>query len=106
MPSLALNVLVVYAILIAVGGVIGFVTGGSKVSLISGLISAAVLAVARYVASTNLTIGLGIAMVGAIVLAGVFGMRLRSTGKFMPAGMLVILSVVTRIVFAIGLAQS
>ena len=106
MATIALYIIVIYAIAIAVGGGIGFLKSKSKVSLISGLGSAALLVVARVVANQNVKAGLAIALATAIALVAVFGMRLRKTGKFMPAGMLAIVSGLAAVAFAIGVLHS
>ncbi|WP_017326374.1 TMEM14 family protein [Synechococcus sp. PCC 7336] len=103
MNAIALIAIVVYAILVAVGGAIGFLKSNSKISLISGLGSAAVLIVARIVASNSPSAGLGIALACAIVLAIVFAVRLRKTKKLMPAGVMIVASAIAAVLFAVAL---
>lgn len=86
-------ILWVYIALLIAGGVMGFVKAGSKASLIASLAFALPLALSasgvvrvRYLAE------------GVVVfLLLFFGRRLTKGGKFMPAGMMVILSLVTLI---------
>ncbi len=54
MISLSLTTIVIYALLIAGGGIMGYVKSNSKVSLGSGLGSAAMLLVARGMAQYSL----------------------------------------------------
>ena len=103
MTSFALNLILVYAIFMAIGGGIGFLTGKSKVSLWSGLGSAALLVVAYFVSRNDFFTGLAIALATAIALCIVFLLRLRKTRKFMPAGLMGIVSAIAAIVFALGL---
>ena len=81
----------VYVALLILGGVMGFVKAGSKASLIASLafgipLAACAAGVIRvpYVAE-----GL------VAFLLVFFGMRLSKGGKFMPAGLMVILSVLS-----------
>ena len=92
-----------YAVFVAIGGVIGFLKSQSKVSLFSGLGSAALLLVAYIVGRGNPTGGWAIALGCAIALCAVFLMRLKKTGKFMPAGLMGIVSAVAAIAFAMNL---
>ncbi|MGK7910996.1 MAG: TMEM14 family protein [Synechococcus sp.] len=92
-----------YAVFVAIGGGIGFLKSKSKVSLLSGLGSAALLVVAYIVSRANPTGGLAIALGCAIALCAVFLMRLKKTGKFMPAGLMGIVSAIAAVVFGWGL---
>lgn len=80
----------IYIVLLLVGGLIGFVKGKSKVSLIMSSVFAALL----------ILCALGIifkAYVADILLAAllvVFAMRLAKTKKFMPAGMMLVVTVI------------
>ena len=86
-------ILWVYIALLVVGGVIGFMKAGSKASLIASASFAAVLALANagvlnYRHLIDILLGL---------LVVVFAMRYAKTKKFMPAGMLILLTVATLI---------
>ncbi len=94
--------ILVYALLVAIGGVIGYVKAKSKQSLLSGLGSGVALAIAWYISLQNPTVGLALAAVIALALLVIFALRFRATGKFMPAGLLAILSLAATAVFAIG----
>jgi uncharacterized membrane protein (UPF0136 family) len=83
--------MLVLAVLVAIGGMIGFLKAQSKASLISGVISGGFLATAYSIAGRNAQQGMIFGAVVCAVLCAVFGVRLRKTGKFMPAGMLLIL---------------
>ncbi len=85
-------VLVGYAVLMVFGGLMGF-RAGSKVSLYAGAGSGvALLAVfgATYLA---LGPGLWVGCALAALLTLMFGQRLAKTGKFMPSGMLLVVSI-------------
>ena len=79
----------VYIVLLVVGGLIGFLKAGSKVSLITSVIAAALLSMCAvrvvfqpYVAD--------IIMAALLIL---FGWRLSETKKFMPSGLMLVLTV-------------
>jgi uncharacterized membrane protein (UPF0136 family) len=94
--------ILVYALLVAIGGVIGYIKAKSNQSLLSGLGSGVALAIAWYVSLQNPTVGLAIATIIALALVIVFALRFRATSKFMPAGLLAGLSLAATGLFAIG----
>ena len=85
----------VYAVLLAVGGVMGFVKARSHASLISGILSAIAAVVALVLARLGNRLGLPLGALLAMVLFVLFGYRyaLRNR-KFMPSGMLAAVSLV------------
>ena len=95
--------ILVYALLVAIGGVIGYVKAKSNQSLISGLGSGVALAIAWYISLQNPTAGLALAAAIAVALLVVFALRFRATKKLMPAGLLAILSLIMTVVFVTAL---
>lgn len=95
-----------YAALILAGGIVGYIKAQSKASLISGIASGVVLAIAGYVARQTPAIGLPLATVLAMVLLIVFAVRFRKTGKFIPAGLMMAISLIATLVFLIGWSAS
>lgn len=87
-------ILYVYAVLLAVGGVMGYVKKGSKPSLIAGLVSAVLAVAAAVVVGTSPQAGLLGGAVLAMLLLGFFGPRFLKGRKFMPAGLMTIVSVI------------
>ena len=79
------------------GGIFGFVKAKSKASLIAGVLSGVLLLVSYFISSDNpnngLLIGLGITSLLAIT----FAIRLAKTKKFMPSGMLLILTIIEEV---------
>ncbi|XP_064101941.1 transmembrane protein 14C-like isoform X1 [Macrobrachium nipponense] len=80
-----------YATAVAFGGVIGYVKAGSVPSLGAGLLFGSVLGYGAYQLSENpsnyyLTLGT------STVLGGMMGMRYLNSGKFMPPGLIALLS--------------
>lgn len=98
--------LLVYAVLLAVGGVMGFIKAGSKVSMVAGLASAALVCVAFGVAVGGPTprdgflVGLGV----SCVLVVMFLQRYLKTRKWMPAGMLLVVSAVMAVLMLVLVA--
>jgi uncharacterized membrane protein (UPF0136 family) len=77
-----------YIVLLVAGGVMGFVKGKSKVSLITSVASALLLTLC---ALNTISFGYSIWILGALLI--VFAMRLMKTKKLMPAGLLTILTI-------------
>ncbi len=80
----------IYVALLAVGGLMGFLKAGSKVSLIMSVAFAIPLAVT---ALGGLPVAVAQVIPGAVAI--VMGVRLAKTKKFMPAGITLIFSVLT-----------
>lgn len=85
------TILWIYIVLLVIGGLIGFLKSGSKVSIITSVIFAALLSLCAlrvifqpYVADI---------LLAALLI--VFGIRLSKTKKFMPSGLMVALTLVT-----------
>jgi len=85
---------IVFGILTIVGGVIGYVKAGSTASIIAGAISGIALLVAAFLLPGNVALGLIIAGVVSIALAGRFIPAFMQTGKVMPAGLMAVLSAI------------
>lgn len=90
--------LLIYAILILAGGIVGYVKAQSSASLIMGTLFAAVIALCSYMTFAKSRAGAFLALAASGVLAAFFGFRFYSSLKFMPAGLMCIMSL---IVFAI-----
>jgi uncharacterized membrane protein (UPF0136 family) len=85
---------IIFGLLTIVGGVMGYVKAGSTASLIAGSISGILLLVAAFLLPNNIAIGLALAAVVSIALAGRFVPAFMKTGQAMPAGLMSILSVI------------
>ncbi|EKQ69487.1 small integral membrane protein [Leptolyngbyaceae cyanobacterium JSC-12] len=97
-------VLLLYAVLVIAGGVMGYLKAQSQPSLISGLISGIALLIAwLIVLFQSYNAGMGLAICLAIALLIVFALRFWKTRKFMPAGLMASLSMVCGMIFAIAL---
>ena len=93
--TFSLKVLWVYIVLLVIGGLIGFFKGKSPVSLILSATFAAalILCAVPNVFDANFRKNLANILMAALLV--VFAIRLAKTKKFMPAGLMLILSVVT-----------
>jgi uncharacterized membrane protein (UPF0136 family) len=86
--------LLLYAVIIAAGGVMGYVAAQSVVSLVNGLVAAVILLVGLAISFKNPTAGFGLSAVVALALAAFFAYRFFTTGKWMPGGITMILSAI------------
>jgi uncharacterized membrane protein (UPF0136 family) len=89
---------IVFGLLTIVGGVIGYVKAGSTASIIAGSISGLLLLGAAFLLSDHLALGLAVAALVSILLAGRFIPAFLKTGHVMPAGLMSVLSVIGIIV--------
>lgn len=99
----AMIALGIYALLLGAGGYIGYARAGSKPSLIAGSIGA-VVAFASLILSYFGGFGFWLGLVLAAMMTVSFAARFRKTGKFLPSGMLGIVSLA--MIALIGLALS
>jgi len=84
------KVLWIYIILLVIGGLIGFLKGKSKVSLIMSVTFAAALSLC----AADIIFKPYVADILLIALLVFFAMRLTKTKKFMPAGLMLVLTIV------------
>ena len=82
-----------YGILLLFGGIMGYVSAKSKPSLISGVVSGLLLFASAFLQWIEIPTGLVLAQIITVILAIVFVIRLWKTRKFMPAGLMLVLSV-------------
>jgi len=98
--------LFIFGALTIAGGVMGFMKAGSNASLIAGGVSGAVLLVAGYlVASGKVQPGLILGLVVSVALAARFVPAFLATHKFMPDGMMALLSIVGIVMTVLGFVK-
>jgi uncharacterized membrane protein (UPF0136 family) len=85
---------IVFGLLTIVGGVMGYAKAGSTASIIAGSISGILLLLAAFLLPDHLAVGLALAAVVSIALAGKFVPAFIKTGQVMPAGLMSVLSVI------------
>lgn len=83
------KVLWIYIVLLVIGGLIGFLKAKSKMSLVMSV----AFAVALSLCATGIIFQKYVADLLLIALLGVFTHRLIKTKKFMPAGMMMVLTI-------------
>ena len=83
-----------YIVLLLIGGLIGFFKANSNVSLITSAVAAALLILARLPGVFQPSFGRTLASVIMVVLLVVFAWRLAKTKKFMPSGLMLVLTLV------------
>jgi len=82
------TVLWIYIILLLAGGLFGFLKAGSKVSLITSAVSAALLILTAIPGLFGKAMASGLADGIMAALLVVFAIRLAKTRKFMPSGLM------------------
>jgi uncharacterized membrane protein (UPF0136 family) len=85
-------VLWIYIVLLVVGGLIGFLKAGSKVSLITSTVCAALLILTTLHLFTP-KVAQSLADIIMAVLLIVFAIRLGKTKKFMPSGFMLAVTI-------------
>lgn len=90
MHNYANLVLWIYIVLLVVGGLIGFLKAKSRVSLIMSVVFAALLSLC----AAGIVFQYYVADILLAALLVVFGMRLAKTKKFMPAGMMLVVTLI------------
>jgi uncharacterized membrane protein (UPF0136 family) len=83
------TVLWIYIVLLVIGGLIGFLKAKSQVSLIMSVAFAAALSLC----AAGVIFQAYVADILLAALLVVFGMRLVKTRKFMPAGLMLVITV-------------
>lgn len=86
------TILWIYIVLLLVGGMIGFLKAGSKVSLLSSSVAAAVLVVMTMPSVFQRNFRQTAAEIIMAALLVVFAIRLGKTKKFMPSGLMLLLT--------------
>ncbi|XP_062394052.1 transmembrane protein 14C-like [Sardina pilchardus] len=76
-----------YAVLVASGGIIGFVKAGSIASLVAGLLFGVLAGVGAYRMSQN-SDNFWVSLGTSGTLAAVMGVRFLNSWKFLPAGLM------------------
>ena len=89
-PQTALIALWIYVTLLLAGGLVGLIKAGSKISLVTSALFAALLALC----ATGVIHPFYITDILVGVLAVVFCVRYLKTSKFMPSGLMLLFSVV------------
>lgn len=95
----------VFAAFTALGGLMGFIKANSKASLIAGVVSGLLLAIAGWFIPTKTTLGCVMGLVVSLLLLGRFLPAYLKKGVAMPAIPMIILSVAGIALTAFSLAR-
>ena len=93
MHDFATKVLWAYIVLLLVGGLIGFFKAKSKVSLITSAVFAAVLILTAIPGILDSSLRGKLANIIMALLLVVFAIRLAKTKKFMPSGLMLVVTI-------------
>ena len=106
--TVATALILAYAGLLIAGGLIGWRVSGSRISLTASLTSAALLAIAYRISLAAAFAGYLMATLVTLGLVALFSIRLHKTRKFLPSGLLLLVSGATAILlgWATALARS
>ena len=97
-------ILLTYSLILFCGAYFGL-KAGSKISLIMGIIFGFLTLGASFLLAVNIKYGYYAAFIISAMLTGSFLSRLVKTRKFMPAGLLLIVSLIVLAVSIRGLVQ-
>ena len=89
----------VYAVLVIIGGVIGYTRAQSRPSLIMGVVSGLLLLLAGWGLGHALSWGEPLSIVLIVALLVFFGGRYANSRAFMPSGLMAVLSLLALIGF-------
>lgn len=92
--DIASIILLVYGVLVLGGGLMGWVKARSTPSLVAGLAFGAALIVDAFLFNAQPYIAAVLALVLPGLLAAIMGVRFAKSKKFMPAGVIAVLSLV------------
>ncbi len=93
------TILWIYIVLLLVGGLIGFFKGKSPVSLLTSAISAAALVITTLPGVFQPGFRRTAAEIILALLLVVFAFRLSKTKKFMPSGLLLVVTIAALVLF-------
>jgi uncharacterized membrane protein (UPF0136 family) len=94
MIEIAQAALAIYGVLLIVGGVIGKVKANSSPSLFAGVVSGAIALTGFWQSLSDPAVGFLTGGLVGLLLTGIFMSRFVRTRKFMPAGLILLLSLV------------
>jgi uncharacterized membrane protein (UPF0136 family) len=95
-------VLLVYAVLLIAGGLLGYLKASSLPSLIAGSASGVAVLACFLFALRNAPVAYIAGATVALLMVATFAWRLAKTGKFMPAGAMLILSILVLVLLVVA----
>ena len=100
------TIVFIFGLLIALGGLIGFVKGNSQASLVSGSVFGSALVISAYFISKGKIAAQYCALAVTFLLDGIFTYRFAKTLHFFPAGFLSLASLAVLIVVALKIRRT
>lgn len=82
----------IYGLIVFLGGIFGYVKAESVPSLVAGVVFAVALSTAAFALLNEKWIGMTLALASTALLSAFFLYRFVHTHKFMPAGLMALLS--------------
>lgn len=89
---------IVFAVLTILGGLVGYLKAGSVISIVAGSISGILLLIAAWLLPEHVQGGLILGFLVSLLLAAQFVPKFFRTGKFMPPGLMSLLSIIGLVV--------
>ena len=90
-------IVLTYGVLVVLGGIIGYAKAKSVASITMGSISGILLLVCGVLKMRGMALGTYLALAISILLGFLFFFRFKGTRKFIPAGLMVVLSIISMV---------
>lgn len=98
--------LVVFGIVVILGGALGYIRKNSTMSLIMGISSGVLLLASSYLVLKKPRLGLLAGLFLSFILEGFFAYKFFATGKVFPAGIMGLISLIVLITLAFTLRRT
>ncbi|MFQ6112980.1 MAG: TMEM14 family protein [bacterium] len=103
--KMASYIILAYGVLVLVGGILGYVKSQSLPSIISGVIFGILIILSAAIMLKGMAVGTYSALIISAFLAVFFTYRFIVSHAFMPAGLMIILSLISLITLIINLRR-
>ncbi len=99
-------IVLIYAVIVLAGGLAGYATMGSKISLYAGCTSFILLGISSIGIYKAKTFGYMAALILILILDAFFTFRYMNTLKFIPSGLMALLSLLTLLILIFRIRQA
>ncbi len=100
------TIVFIYGLLISLGGILGYIKGGSNISLISGGSFGLALLISAYFISKGKIAAQYLALILTFLLDGIFTFRFAKSLHFFPPGFFSLISLVVLIVISLKIRRT